>query len=176
MIWVNSPLFDELRQDHDALAFHAALDVGVIVEEEGDAVNGGAALGGEACAFDIEVFDEDHGIACGEGDAVAVFVVARCGLVVGPRLGFGVEVELLGQIAGPVGVEAFQGAQGIDLKRGIIAPHGRGDGTEVVGRGLRIGARGAELDRGTVGAACDGGVGEGRVCGAEGAGHFEVQC
>lgn len=146
--------------------------MGVIVGDEGDAVDGGAALGGEACAFDVEVLDQDHGIACGEGDAVAVFMVGRSGLVVSPYLGFFVEVELLGQIAGPVGVEAFERAQGEDLEGRVFGPHSRGDGAEMVGRCLGVGALGADRDGGVSGAACDGGVGEGRVSGAEGAGHL----
>lgn len=41
----------------------------------------------------------------------------------------------------------------------------------MVGRGLGVGALGADLDASVSGAACDGNVGEGRVGGAKGAGH-----
>ena len=176
MIWVNSPLFDELGQDHDALAFHTTFDVGGIVGDEGDAVHGRAALGGKARTFDVEVLDQHHGIARAQRDTVAVAVVALLGGVVGPGLGLVVEIELIGQIAGPVGVEAFERAQGVDLKRGIVAPLGRGDGAEVVGRGLRVSTRGAQRDGGTVRAACHGGVDERCIGGAEGQVISGVQC
>jgi hypothetical protein len=146
--------------------------MGGIVGHQRDFGDRRAALGGKARAFDGQVFDEDDGIAIGEGLAVAVFVRGVGGDVVGPCLGFVVEIELIGKVAGPVGVETFEGAGGEDLEGGIVGPHGRGEGAEVVGRGLRVCADGADVDGGVSGAAGDGCGLERGVCGcAEGACH-----
>lgn len=146
--------------------------MGGIVGDERDFVDRRAALGGEARAFDGQVLDQHDGIARAEGDAVAVFVRGVLGGVVSPGLGFVVEVELSREVAGPVGVETFQGAGGKDACGGIVGPHGRGEGAEVVGLGLRVCAGGADVDGGVSRAAGDGGWLERGVCGcAEGAGH-----
>ena len=84
--------------------------MGGIVGHQRDFGDRRAALGGEARAFDGEVFYENDGIAGCEGDAVAVPVRCVLGRVVGPSLRFVVEVELISEVTGPVGVEMFEGA------------------------------------------------------------------
>lgn len=143
--------------------------MGGIVGNQRDFGDRRTALGGEARAFDGEVLDQHDGIACAEGDAVAVLMRGLLFDVIGPRAGFVVEIELIGKVAGPVGVEAFEGAGGEDLECGTVGPHGRGEHAEMVGRGLRVSAGGADVDGCVSEATGDGGCLERGVFGcAEG--------
>lgn len=171
-----SAFFHKFGQDHDALALDPSLDLGRVVGDQRDAVDGGAAFGGEARALDGEILDQHHGIARGQRHAVAVAVGGGLGDVLGPCSGFIVEVELLGEVAGPRLGDFGKGAGGEDLNRGVFGPHGRGQGAEV-GRVWRVaggllGAGRADGGAGVSGAAGDRGLGErGAGCGAEGACH-----
>lgn len=171
-----SAFFHEFGQDHDALALDPSLDLGRVVGDQRDAVDGGAAFGGEARAFDGEILDQHHGIAGCQRHAVAVAVGGGLGDVLGPCSGFVVEVELLGKIAGPRFGDFGEGAGGEDLNGRVFGPHGGGQGAEV-GRVWRVaggllGAGRADLGAGVSGAAGDRGLGERGVgCGAEGACH-----
>ncbi len=165
-------LFHKLGKDHDALSLDAAFDMGGVVGDQRDLVHRRAALGRKARAFDVQVLDQHNGIARCEGDAVAVFVRGVLGDVVGPRLRFVVEVELIREVTRPVGVDAPQRAGGEDLEGGIVGPHGRGDCAEVVGGCAWVCAGGADIDGCVGGASGDGSWLERGVCGcAEGAGH-----
>jgi len=171
-----STFFHKFGQDHDALALDPSLDLGGIVGDQRDAVDGGAAFSSEARALDGEILDQHHGIARGQRHAVAVAVGGGLRDVLGPCAGFVVEVELLGEVAGPRLGDFGEGAGGQDLNGGVFGPHGGGQGAEV-GRVWRVaggllGAGGADGGAGVSGAAEDQGLDERGVgCGAEGACH-----
>lgn len=116
------------------MALYPALDMGGVVLDDGNAAHGGAAFGGKAAAFDGQVFDQDHVVACVQWDAVAV-TVARVAdhARISPRADFIIEVEHIGQVARPiVGVEAGEHAVGEDLGGGVFGPHGGGQTAPVV--------------------------------------------
>ncbi len=46
---------DEFRQDHDALAFDAAFDMGGVIGHQGNPAHRRAALGGKARTFDRQI-------------------------------------------------------------------------------------------------------------------------
>ena len=180
LMWVNGGVtpalfaFHKFGEDYNALAFDATFDVACVVRNKGDAAHGSTALGCEPCTFDVEVLDQHNGIASRQRGAVGVFVRGGGGDVIGPRLRFFIQIQLIEQIARPWCVELGQRAGGEDLDGGVFGPHGCGKAAEMrlLGRVQLRDASGAEVSGG-IGRPAGNRVGsEGDVGrGAEGACH-----
>ena len=168
------PLLDELGQDHNPLAFNAALDVGRVVLDKTDFVHSRAAFGGEAATFDGQVLDQHHGITTGQRLTIAVLVIGLIRHVISPGTGVVIKVQLIGEVMRPRLGYLGEHAGGEHLNGRIIGPHGAGKGAEVirVWSVELIGADAADVGGGVNGATGNRGGDQRRVgCGAEGACH-----
>ena len=146
------------------------------VLDDGNVAHGGAAFGGKSRAFDRQVLDQHHGVAVCQWDAVCIAMTCVLDHTrLGPRTGVIVEVEHVVEVPRPVvGFEAIKHAGSNDLDGGVFGPHGGREAAPMGWIRLALDLRGtgvAELDRGAVWAARDGGVSEGRVGRADRASH-----